>query len=46
MLEDCVPDVGSVFLVYPRNRYLAARVRTFVELAVEHYGREPPWLQH
>ncbi|HSP77397.1 MAG TPA: LysR family transcriptional regulator [Myxococcaceae bacterium] len=43
VLDDYVPDVGSIFLVYPRERYLSARVRTFVDLAVERLGQQPPW---
>ena len=43
LLDDWVPDVGAVWLVHPSARYLTARVRTFVTLAVERLAHEPPW---
>jgi DNA-binding transcriptional LysR family regulator len=46
VLDDWLTDVGSVWLVHPANRYLAARVRSFVELATSRLGRQPPWLQN
>jgi DNA-binding transcriptional LysR family regulator len=35
VLDDWRVDVGAVWLVHPRARFLTARVRMFVELAVE-----------
>jgi DNA-binding transcriptional LysR family regulator len=35
VLDDWLVDVGSVWLVHPRARFLTARVRMFVELAIE-----------
>jgi DNA-binding transcriptional LysR family regulator len=36
-------DVGAVSIAHPTQRYLSARVRSFVELATEHL-RDAPWL--
>lgn len=44
LLEDWVPEVGSVYLVFPSHRYQAARLRAFVELALEEFQAHPPWL--
>jgi DNA-binding transcriptional LysR family regulator len=41
LLDDWTTDVGAVWLVHPTNRYLTARVRTFVDLAVARLGRAP-----
>lgn len=38
VLDDWTVEVGSVWLVHPAARYLSARVRTFVELAVARLG--------
>jgi DNA-binding transcriptional LysR family regulator len=43
VLEDCVGEVGAVWLVHPRQRYLSARVRAFVELVDRHLAKDPPW---
>lgn len=44
VLEEQAVEVGAVCLVHPTQRYLTARVRTFIELALERLGHEPPWL--
>jgi DNA-binding transcriptional LysR family regulator len=44
VLEEQAVEVGSVCLVHPTQRYLTARVRTFIELALEQLAQEPPWL--
>jgi DNA-binding transcriptional LysR family regulator len=38
VLDEWTIDVGGVFVVYPPQRFLAARVRRFVDLAVERFG--------
>jgi DNA-binding transcriptional LysR family regulator len=44
VLEDSGVDVGAVWLVHPTHRYLTARVRTFIELALQRLAHEPPWV--
>ncbi len=44
VMEGCVVEVGSVWLVHAARRFLPARVRAFVELARERFGGEPPWV--
>jgi DNA-binding transcriptional LysR family regulator len=44
VLDDWVVEVGAVWLVHPSARQLTARVRTFVDLAVERLARQPPWI--
>ncbi|MBN1207261.1 MAG: LysR family transcriptional regulator [Myxococcaceae bacterium] len=45
VLEDWVAeDVGAVWLVHPAHRYLAARVRTFIDLALARLAHAPPWV--
>lgn len=44
VLDDSVMDVGAVWLVHPTARYLTARVRAFVALALERLARTPPWV--
>lgn len=44
VLDEHVVDVGAVWLVYPTNRYLSARARTFLDLAIERLGVSPPWV--
>lgn len=41
VLEDWGVDAGAVWLVHPTQRYLAARVRTFLELALERLAHVP-----
>lgn len=36
-------EVGSVWLLYPSHRFLPARVRAFVDLARERFGKARPW---
>jgi DNA-binding transcriptional LysR family regulator len=43
VLEECIGEVGAVWLVRPTHRYPPARVRTFAELVGERLGRDPPW---
>ena len=38
VLDDWTIDVGGVHVVYPPQRFLAARVRRFVDLAIERFG--------
>jgi DNA-binding transcriptional LysR family regulator len=44
VLDEWVVEVGGVWLVHARAKFLAARVRTFVELAVDRLGRAAPWV--
>jgi hypothetical protein len=44
VLDDWVVEVGAVWLVHPSARHLTARVRTFVDLALERLARQPPWV--
>jgi DNA-binding transcriptional LysR family regulator len=37
-----VPDI-AVYAVYPENRHVAAKVRSFVDFLVKRFGPEPPW---
>jgi DNA-binding transcriptional LysR family regulator len=41
VLEAWLVDVGSVWLVHPARRFLAARVKTFVELARRRFAGAP-----
>jgi DNA-binding transcriptional LysR family regulator len=43
VLERNVADVGSIWLIHPAHRFLAARVRAFIELAQARFGRDRPW---
>lgn len=43
VLEDRPLDVGAVWVVHARARYLTPRIRSFVELAVERWAAQPPW---
>ncbi|NUP07428.1 MAG: LysR family transcriptional regulator [Polyangiaceae bacterium] len=45
VLDGCVVDVGSVWLIHLARRFLPARVRAFVDLARDHFVSEPPWLR-
>jgi DNA-binding transcriptional LysR family regulator len=45
VLEPDGIDVGAVWLAYPVQRYLASRVREFLDLATERLGREAPWMR-
>ncbi len=44
VLEPGQVAVGAVWLVHPAERYLAARVRSFVALASARLGARPPWV--
>jgi DNA-binding transcriptional LysR family regulator len=37
-------EVGDVWLLHPARRFVPARVRAFIDLAREHFERDPPWL--
>ncbi|MEM7443227.1 MAG: LysR family transcriptional regulator [Pseudomonadota bacterium] len=37
-----VPDI-AVYALYPENRHVAAKVRSFVDFLVKRFGPEPPW---
>lgn len=41
VLEDWVVEVGAIWLIHPATRYLAPRVRTFVDLARARFARAP-----
>jgi DNA-binding transcriptional LysR family regulator len=44
LLDDYTLEVGAVSLLHVRRDPLPARVKAFVDLAVERLGRERPWL--
>jgi DNA-binding transcriptional LysR family regulator len=44
VLDAVAAEAGAVWLLHPAQRYLAARVRTFVELTLERFGKAPPWV--
>lgn len=43
VLPDYRPEELAVYAVYPPNRHLAAKVRTFIDLLAGHFGRKPYW---
>ncbi len=43
VLEDWLPKPGSIYAVYPSNRHLPAKVRSFLDLLIEEVT-PPPWL--
>lgn len=43
VLGGAVIDVGAVWIVHAARRFLAARVRAFVDLARERFAEHPPW---
>ncbi|MCB9766126.1 MAG: LysR family transcriptional regulator [Alphaproteobacteria bacterium] len=43
LLEDFTDRSGGVYALYPHNRHLSAKVRAFVDFAVEWLGPVPPW---
>jgi DNA-binding transcriptional LysR family regulator len=43
VIDGCMVEVGSVWLVHVTRRFLPARVRAFVELARDRFAGEPPW---
>ena len=40
MFEEYEPEEYGVYAVYPHSRYLAAKVRTFVDFLVRYFSRE------
>ena len=45
VLTDYTPTEINILLIYPHNRYLTAKVRSFIDFMVEHFKGEPPWDQ-
>ncbi|MGE4651758.1 MAG: LysR family transcriptional regulator [Myxococcota bacterium] len=45
ILEDWAHSVQKVWLSYPRGRYLAPKVRVFVEFMLDRFLPRPPWEQ-
>ncbi len=43
VLPDYGPPELSLYVLYPPNRYLAAKVRLFVDFLVERFGGRPYW---
>lgn len=43
VLEGSIPQSGGVYAVYPHNRHLSAKVRAFVDHAVESCKPVAPW---
>jgi len=36
-------EPAGIYVLYPHNRHLSAKVRAFVDFLVERFGREPAW---
>jgi DNA-binding transcriptional LysR family regulator len=43
VLDDYMPPPYTLRAVYPHNRHLSAKVRTFVDFLAARFGREPSW---
>jgi DNA-binding transcriptional LysR family regulator len=43
VLPEYAPGDLSVYAVYPPNRHLAAKIRTFIDVLVRHFGPRPYW---
>ncbi|MEM6902260.1 MAG: LysR family transcriptional regulator [Pseudomonadota bacterium] len=43
ILTDHMPSEINIHLVYPHNRYLTAKVRSFIDYMVEQFKGEPYW---
>jgi DNA-binding transcriptional LysR family regulator len=43
VLPDWTSAEYSLFAIYPNRRFLAPKVRSFIDFLVEHIGREPYW---
>jgi DNA-binding transcriptional LysR family regulator len=43
VLDQWVPDAGFVHVVYPGTRFLAPKLRRFIDLAVERFSANRPW---
>jgi DNA-binding transcriptional LysR family regulator len=43
VLEGWEPEGFTVFAVYPSRQFLTAKVRTFIDFLVEHFGDKPFW---
>lgn len=36
-------DAHQLYVVYPQNRHLSPKVRVFIDLLIERFGRDQPW---
>ena len=36
-------DAHQLYVVYPQNRHLSPKVRAFIDLLIERFGRDQPW---
>ncbi len=45
VLAEHIAQEGGVYAVYPHSRHLSAKVRAFVDHAIEHFGPIAPWDQ-
>jgi len=43
VLREFEPTGISVYAIWPHNRHLSAKVRTFVDFLIERFGPEPYW---
>lgn len=43
VLQDWRPAPDAIRLVYPTRRHLSPRVRTFIDLLAESWGKHAPW---
>ena len=43
LFDELVPPTHGVFLVYPHRNHLSAKVRAFLDFAIDWYTPMPPW---
>jgi len=43
IMDDWRPKAPDISLLYPSSKHLSAKVRAFVDLAVEHFRHQPVW---
>jgi DNA-binding transcriptional LysR family regulator len=43
VLDDFIRTNVSVYAIWPHNRHLSAKVRTFVDFLIDQYGHKPYW---
>jgi len=42
LVDYCPPEI-SIHAVYPSRRHLSAKVRTFIDFLIHHFGDKPDW---
>jgi len=43
VLADYCPPEIAIYTVFPSRKFLSAKVRSFIEFLVDHYGDKPKW---